>query len=539
MKKFQLRLGAKFALVLGALAAVILVVGLSGLSGLGSMHTKQNDLGAEVEAGGKDGYVIGKLNQLGGVIRYYTVTDSDQPELKKKLHDQLAELFPALTSGFAEMEKRYAGDPSHLALVKQLESAFTGLEEPWKTHAYDTDTDAEDPLLAKITPFIDAADADGKKLQARTIAQGASVQKSADSKFKSTRALVIAFLLIGLAAAAALAVLLVRNIVPRVREYAGFTHEVAKGDLTARVDAKGHDELADLGGSLNEMVENLAGMSGQVLSGAESISAAAGQILTSVNEQTAGANEQSAAINQTTTATEEIRASAGLAAEKAEEVAAQALDAVRVSQEGSEAVDAIVAGMSDIREKVEAIASDVQALSEQTAQIEEITGAVNDLADQSNLLALNATIEAARAGEQGKGFAVVADQVRNLAEQSKEATGQVQTILEEIERATRAAVVAAQQGTEVVEHGTRLAERAGEIIAQLAQANGIAAQSAEQIAASVSQQNAGMDQISQGMQETSRATDEFVNGIQQSQQAAESLNQLAGNLQQLAAQYNV
>src|SRR5919201_992949 len=123
--------------------------------------------------------------------------------------------------------------------------------------------------------------------------------------------------------------------------------------------------------------------------------------------------------------------------------------------------------MGESRDEVEAIAGDVQALSDRTAQIGEITNAVNDIADQSNLLALNATIEAARAGEQGKGFAVVADQVRNLAEQSKEATAQVQSILEEIDAATRAAVKAAEDGTTVVEAGAELAAQAGEIISQL------------------------------------------------------------------------
>ena len=136
-------------------------------------------------------------------------------------------------------------------------------------------------------------------------------------------------------------------------------------------------------------------------------------------------------------------------------MADQAQDAVRVSDEGTEAVAAIVDGIGAIREKVEAIAADVQALSNQTAQIGEITAAVNDIADQSNLLALNATIEAARAGEQGKGFAVVADEVRNLAEQSTQLTAQVQMILEEIERATRAAVSAAQEGTEACRRRAR------------------------------------------------------------------------------------
>ena len=338
---------------------------------------------------------------------------------------------------------------------------------------------------------------------------------------------------------AGVAVLIARVVARKVRSYSEFTGHVADGDLTVKLDVKGSDELAELGNHLNEMVVNLAQMSGRVLEGAQSITSSASEILATVNQQTAGANQQSAAINETTTATEEIRATAEQAAQKAAEVASQAQDAVRVSQEGAQAVEAIVAGMGEIRDKVEAIAGDVQALSDQTAQIGEITNAVNDIADQSNLLALNATIEAARAGEQGKGFAVVADEVRNLAEQSKQATAQVQAILEEIERATRAAVSAAQQGTEVVEHGTELAERAGEIIAELASASGVAAQSAEQIAAAVQQQNAGMDQIAQGMTETSQATGEFVAGVQQSQAAAEDLSQVASDLQELAGQYKV
>jgi methyl-accepting chemotaxis protein len=338
---------------------------------------------------------------------------------------------------------------------------------------------------------------------------------------------------------AGVAVLIARVVARKVSSYSDFAGKVAEGDLTVKLDVKGSDELADLGSHLNEMVGNLAQMSGRVLEGAQSISSSASEILATVNQQTAGANQQSAAINETTTATEEIRATAEQAAQKAADVATQAQDAVRVSTEGAEAVEAIVSGMGDIREKVSAIAGDVQALSEQTAQIGEITSAVNDLADQSNLLALNATIEAARAGEQGKGFAVVADEVRNLAEQSKQATAQVQTILEEIERATRAAVSAAQEGTEVVEHGTQLAERAGEIIAELASASGVAAQSAQQISAAVQQQNAGMDQIAQGMQETSQATGEFVAGVQQSQAAAEGLNAVASELQELAGQYKV
>src|SRR5690606_7732014 len=126
--------------------------------------------------------------------------------------------------------------------------------------------------------------------------------------------------------------------------------------------------------------------------------------------------------------------------------------------------------------------------SEQGQAIGEIIAAVNDLAEQSNLLAVNAAIEAAKAGEHGRGFAVVAQEVRSLAEQSKQATAQVRTILQDIQKATTAAVLATEQGSKAVEDGVRQTTEAGEAIAALAEMIDEAAQAATQIAASSQQQ---------------------------------------------------
>jgi methyl-accepting chemotaxis protein len=540
MKNLRLRLGAKLGIVLGALVVLILTVGVAGMHGVGSMKTDSDHLGTSVNEGNSDGRVVDNLDTLGGVIRFYTVTDDDQLALKNHLHSQLAKLFPELQTGLKDMRARYANDPAREKLANGLTAQFNALAKPWNDNdEYKTDGNAEDTLLAAIAPAIDRASLLGDQLQAQTKIVGDAAVKKAHGSYSSTRSLLVVFILLGVFAAIGLGFLLYREIVPRISRMAGFSKKIAEGDLTARVEIQRKDEIGDLGTNMNAMAESLGSTSKAIIEDAQAVSSSASEILATVNQQTAGANQQSAAINETTTATEEIRATAEQAAQKAAEVATQAQEAVRVSDEGSQAVDAIVEGMTAIREKVEAIAADVQALSDQTAQIGEITNAVNDIADQSNLLALNATIEAARAGEQGKGFAVVADEVRNLAEQSKQSTGQVQTILEEIERATHAAVSAAQEGTEVVEEGAQLAARAGEIIAQLADANGVAAQSAQQISAAVQQQNAGMDQIAQGMHETSQATTEFVAGVQQSQTAAEGLNQVASRLSDLASQYQV
>ena len=324
-----------------------------------------------------------------------------------------------------------------------------------------------------------------------------------------------------------------------VREYIGFAQRVAEGDLTVRLTPNGNRELAVLAENLNGMAGSLGGLSGKVTVGAEKIGGATAEILTAVSQHTAGATEQSAAVIETTATVEEVRAAAEHMARRAQDVADHALNSVHVSGDGTAAVEAITVAMEEIREKVEGIARDILALSEQTQQIGEITATVNDLADQSNLLALNASIEAAKAGEQGKGFAVVAAEVRNLAEQSKEATTQVRTILGEIQHAANAAVLATEQGTRVVEGGMGLTQRAGDVIGQLADTIREASDAAQQIAASAREQSVGMDQIAQAMMDVSDTTSQFVGWAEQSQQAAESLNELAAELQAMTSSYKV
>ena len=323
------------------------------------------------------------------------------------------------------------------------------------------------------------------------------------------------------------------------KDYAAFAGRMAAGDLTARLSQNGHGEYGALASNLNGMALGLGDLSRQVRDGVQSISAVTAEMLATVSEHTASATQQSAALHETSTTVQEVRSVAEQAAQKASDVMAVAQSSVRAGEDGAEAVDAILVSMTDVREKVHAIARDIIALSDLSQQIGEITTTVNDIADQSNLLALNAAIEAAKAGEQGKGFAVVAAEVRNLAEQSKQATAKVRLILSNIQKATNAAVLATEQGSKGADTGLGLAQRAGGVIRQLVEAVRLAAQSAQQISASVNQQSVGMDQIAQAMSEISHATNQFVAGARQSQTAAEGLQGFARQLQLSTERYKL
>ena len=325
-----------------------------------------------------------------------------------------------------------------------------------------------------------------------------------------------------------------------VAKYLAFVEHVAGGDLTARLSLNGSDDaLTVLGHNLNKMVERLGEMAHRISEATTNIASAAAEIMSATAQQATSASEQSAAISQTTTTIDEVKTIVEQSFTKAQAVATQAQRTRDISQTGQQAVMETVGGMSQIKEKVEGIAENILALSEQTQQIGEIIATVNDIASQSNLLALNASVEAARAGEHGKGFAVVAVEVRNLAEQSKQATAQVKAILSEIQRATNAAVMATEEGTKGVDTGVNLTGQTGSTIEQLASSIGESASAAQQIVASAQQQTTGMEQIALAMQNINQATVQNLTSTRQAEKAAQDLASLAQQLERLVSRYKL
>lgn len=324
-----------------------------------------------------------------------------------------------------------------------------------------------------------------------------------------------------------------------IQEYAGFAGQVAAGDLSTQLGLRTEDELGFLSQHLNSMVHSLAVLAQEVQVAGDDVAAAAAEILKTVNKHTATAHEQATSISQVTSRMEMVRAASEQAAARARDLAQKAQTSMRVSHEGTEAVKDIIHGMEDIRLKVKAIAQDILNLAEKTKLIGEITATVNDLADQSNLLALNAAIEAARAGEQGKGFAVVANEVRVLAEQSKQATARVRTILEEIQRATNAAVLVTEAGDEKVENGMVLAQRAGDIILQLSTTVQEASDVSHEIVEAAHKQNDAIEAMLDAMKEINQTTNEAVKAGQQSEAVAQRLNELTRHLKSMTEQYRL
>ncbi|MCA1408882.1 methyl-accepting chemotaxis protein [Ensifer sp. IC3342] len=342
-----------------------------------------------------------------------------------------------------------------------------------------------------------------------------------------------------------------RRLVRRTRTLAGLAEKVSAGDLEQKAPVEGHDELAVLGASFNAMTAKLAGMIDNERSSrerleellatisetAQHLSSSAAEILTGTTQQVEGMREQSSAVAQTVTSVDEVLQTSEQAAQRAQQVAASYDQAVKISNEGRRALDDTVQAMNTVSGRTEAIAGDILSLAENSLEIGEIVSVVAEIADQTNLLALNAAIEASRAGEHGRGFSVVASEIRTLADQSKSATTRVRRILMEIQKATNAAVIGAEDGTKSVSRALETVNEAGETIRQLESIVADSSRSVAQIAASAGQQKAGMKHIHDAMHYIEQASSQNLSAIRQAEEAAKDLNELGSRLKELLADH--
>jgi methyl-accepting chemotaxis protein len=330
-----------------------------------------------------------------------------------------------------------------------------------------------------------------------------------------------------------------RSITVPLAEFMQFVGRVGEGDLTRQARTSGGDELGEMGERLNQMVTGLKEVAAQTRLATGNLNSSASEILASTQQQASGTSEQAAAVQQTTTTMEEVTQSSVQISERARQVAASAEAASTASHAGLQAVENTSRNMESIREQAEAVAENVVALSEKTQAIGEIISTVNDLAEQSHLLALNAAIEAAAAGEHGRSFSVIASEVKNLADQSREATVQVRAILGDIQKGINSSVMLTEEAVKRVDSGKQQADVADRTIRDMTEGIQQSVQAFQQIVAGASQQQVGFSQVMQAVRDIGQASQQTAAGTRQLEKAAVNLSALGQQLQKSVERYQI
>lgn len=318
-----------------------------------------------------------------------------------------------------------------------------------------------------------------------------------------------------------------------------FVERVGRGDLAGQTATVGKDEIGRLGGTLNSMVDGLRQLARQSREATENLNAAAAEIRASTQEQAASVEEQLAAVQETAATVDEITHAGAQIGKRAQEVIASAQATAQTSLSGLQAVEETARAMDAIREQAETVAENIVALSEKTQAVGEIIASVNDISERTHLLALNAAIEAAAAGENGRSFAVVASEMKILADQAKDATNQVRSILGDIQRGINASVMLTEEAVKRVAAGKERTDTTTQTITEISSRVQESVQTFQQIVASTNQQQLGIEQVMGALQNIRQASQQTAAGTRQLDMAAANLSDLSQQLLGLVERYRV
>lgn len=350
----------------------------------------------------------------------------------------------------------------------------------------------------------------------------------------------IAVGLAGLVAGGIAAWLISRSIVAPLQRCVAMAQGIIAGDLRQPpLPIRSNDEVGLLTATFNDMLAGLRGITSETRDYSARLATAVAEMSASIQEQAVGARQQAAAVQEITTTVEEIGQSAQQVSDMARDVGSAADTVSGAGVAGLQTVKDAASAMEAIRSQTESVAETIVALSERTQAIGEIIATVNEIAEQSNLLALNAAIEAADAGDQGRRFSVVANEIKSLADQAKDATRQVRSILEQTQKNISTSVMLTEEALKRATAGREKALAAEDVIRRMTENLQENSGSFQQVVGATGQQQIGLEQIAQGIQQIRQASMQTAASTDELAKAATNLNQLGEALTRLMEKYRL
>ncbi|WP_215114210.1 methyl-accepting chemotaxis protein [Exiguobacterium sp. s70] len=509
-----------------------------------------------------DDLSLGMTRQAYGVRGYILVQDDErraQIERGAKEKKEAIEQLLALSNTDAETKE--------LESMLSYATGYDDLAQEVIVAADNNDQDNIDRLTLRLMPDVTASISEtGERLQAETeatiVEKQQELERLGGQAFLYSTGIALLILLLTLGAG----YMLQRMVTVPLRQLSDEVGIVADGDLTrADLQALTRDEIGELMIGFNQMKGNLRELIDEVSRNAQEITAQSEELYASTEEMSSQTEETTRMIEQVVGETVNQAAAAsksGQAVAVADEgveriatsigtISQDVQTSLKLAERGEQTIQQAKQEVLALESETVTTGQSITALKQQSDEIALITEVIQSITDQTNLLALNAAIEAARAGEQGKGFAVVAEEVRKLAEQSKQSASQIAGLIESIQVQSNAVLERHAISARRVETNTALLEEATASFQQIVGQLHASVENTEQIRVASSEIAMTTKQVataaihmasdSEGTAETMRSVGETADAqlamIQELNGVAESLGNMTGDLQTLIGRF--
>ncbi|WP_424961927.1 methyl-accepting chemotaxis protein [Ekhidna sp.] len=315
-------------------------------------------------------------------------------------------------------------------------------------------------------------------------------------------------------------------------------NEIAKGDITQRYKSHAEGDIGNLANNLNKAMDNLTVLMLEISESADTIEGSTeemmvaskemnintGEIASAISQISSGAQTQVSKVDHTSSLIADISKSSGKMGSRSETIHNAARNGVTNSEKGAQMVGEVVHTIDEISDYSKRTSESIDVLINRSAEISQVLNVITEISSQTNLLALNAAIEAAQAGESGRGFAVVAEEIRKLADGTRDSAQAIERLIESVNKDTTVASKNMKSMKRLVESGVRASKDTSIIFSEITVSTDQTLRLSEEILEASRVQNEDIKQIVRNVESIVVVAEQTAAGTEQSAASATELS---------------